>query len=108
MKRRLKRLVMVLAVCAMSMFAVLASGCSVTDIIKEKIEQARCEHVWDDGEVIKEATCIEVGELIKTCTLCEKTETEEIPLGEHKEITVSAVAQTCLKGGLTDGVKCEI
>ncbi len=108
MKRRLKRLVMVLAVCAMSVFAVLASGCSLTDKIKEKIEQARCEHVWDDGEITKEATCIKVGELTKTCTLCDKTETEEIPLGGHTEITVPAVAQTCLTEGLTDGVKCKV
>ena len=108
MKKSIKRLITVLTVCAVSAFVGLASGCSMTDKIKEKIEQARCEHEWNDGEVIKEATCVEKGELKKTCTLCEKVETVEIPLTEHTEVTVAAVAATCTKDGLSSGVKCGV
>ena len=108
MKKSIKRLITVLAVCAVSAFAVVASGCNVTDKIKEKIEQARCEHEWNDGEVTKEATCMEKGELTKTCTLCEKVETEEIELAEHTAVYVQAVAPTCLEKGVTDGTVCSV
>ncbi|MCD7722827.1 MAG: fibronectin type III domain-containing protein, partial [Clostridiales bacterium] len=35
-------------------------------------------HSWDDGEVTKEATCTENGEITYTCTVCGETKTEEI------------------------------
>ena len=108
MKKSIKRLITVFAVCAVSAFAVVASGCNVTDKIKEKIEQARCEHEWNDGEVTKEATCLEVGELTKTCTLCNKSETEEIALKEHTPYMLSAVAPTCTENGLGEGSKCVV
>lgn len=108
MKKSIKRLITVFAVCAVSAFAVVASGCNVTDKIKEKIEQARCEHEWNDGEVTKEATCMEKGELTKTCTLCDKVETEEIELAEHIAVYVQAVTPTCLEKGVTDGTVCSV
>lgn len=108
MKKSIKRLITVFAVCAVSAFACMASGCSLTEKIKDKIEQARCEHEWNDGEVTKEATCMEKGELTKTCTLCEKVKTEEIPLIEHTEVIVAAVSATCTKDGLSSGVKCGV
>lgn len=107
-KNVIKKIVMLLAVCAVSAFACMASGCNVTDKIKEKIEQARCEHEWNDGEVTKEATCTEKGELTKTCTLCEKVETEEIELAEHIAVYVQAVTPTCLEKGVTDGTVCSV
>lgn len=108
MKKSIKRLITVFAVCAVSAFACMASGCSLTDKIKDKIEQARCEHEWNDGEVTKEATCMEKGELTKTCTLCEKVETEEIELAEHIAVYVQAVTPTCLEKGVTDGTVCSV
>ncbi len=108
MKKSIKRLITVFAVCAVSAFACMASGCSFTDKIKDKIEQARCEHEWNDGEVTKEATCTEKGELTKTCTLCEKVETEEIELAEHIAVYVQAVTPTCLEKGVTDGTVCSV
>lgn len=108
MKRKIKLVLTVLAVCAMSAFGMLASGCNVVDKIKEKINQARCEHEWNEGEITKEATCIEVGEKTKTCLLCNKVETEEIEKVEHVAIVVDAVAPTCTKTGLTSGTKCGV
>ncbi len=108
MKRKFKILIMAFTVCIVSAFAVVVSGCSVTDKIKEKIEQARCEHEWNDGEVTKEATCMEKGELTKTCTLCEKVETEEIEFAKHVAVYVQAVTPTCLEKGVTDGTVCSI
>lgn len=43
----------------------------------------KCEHEYDDGVITKEATCTEKGEKTFTCTLCEKTKTEGIPVREH-------------------------
>ena len=108
MKKSIKKLITVFAVCAVSAFAVVASGCNLADKIKEKIEQARCEHEWNDGEVTKEATCTEKGELTKTCTLCEKVETEEIEFAEHIAVYVQAVTPTCLEKGVTDGTVCSV
>ena len=108
MKKSIKRLITAVAVCAVSALAVVASGCSVTDKIKDKIEQARCEHEWNDGEVTKEATCMEKGELTKTCTLCDKVETEEIELAEHIAVYVQAVTPTCSEKGVTDGTVCSV
>ncbi len=108
MKRKAKLLLTVLAVCATAAFGMLASGCNVVDKVKDKIEQARCEHEWNDGEITKEATCIAVGEKTKTCSKCGKVETDEISMVEHVAIAVEAVEATCTKTGLTDGVKCAV
>lgn len=36
-------------------------------------------HSWDEGEVIKEATTSQTGEMRYTCTVCQGTKTEPIP-----------------------------
>lgn len=36
-------------------------------------------HSWDEGEVIKEATTSQTGEMRYTCTVCKATKTEPIP-----------------------------
>ena len=40
-------------------------------------------HVWDDGTVIKEATCTEDGEMGHICTLCHATKTSVIEAKGH-------------------------
>lgn len=49
-----------------------------------------CEHQYEDGVITKEATCTEKGEKTYTCTLCEETKVESIPVVDHtykEEIT---------------------
>lgn len=58
--------------------------------------------------VLKEATCLEEGEVKKTCTECGKIFTEKTPLAAHKETSIPAVAATCSKTGLTEGKKCSV
>lgn len=108
MKTMRKILIGILATVAVSAIAIFSTGCNPAESIKKKIEQARCEHEWNDGEVTKEATCMEKGELTKTCTLCEKVETEEIELAEHIAVYVQAVTPTCLEKGVTDGTVCSV
>lgn len=108
MKRNIKMMITVFAVCAVSAMAMMFTGCSVTDKIKQKIDQARCEHEWNDGEVTKEATCTELGELTKTCTLCEKTEKEGIEKIDHVAVYVDAVLSTCVDNGIASGTVCSV
>ena len=106
MKRKTKKTIIALAATATLAFAAIAGGCSFS--VSEWIEQATCDHVWNDGEVTKVATCTELGERTFTCTDCGKIETEEIEKIPHSEVVLPAVAATCTETGLTDGVGCAI
>ena len=58
-------------------------------------------HTWDEGNVTKEADCIEAGVVTYTCRKCGATKTEDIPMTEHTwdegEVTT---APTCNKPGV--------
>ena len=49
-----------------------------------------CEHVYNDGVVTKEPTCLTVGEKTYTCQKCKETTIETIPMVAHnyKEETI--------------------
>lgn len=103
MKRKIKTLITAFAVCAVSAFAVMASGCMG---VPEWLEQARCMHKWNDGEVTKEATCEDVGEKTVTCTLCGYEDIEYIPATGHAWINTDAVEPTCTQVGQMAGIRC--
>ena len=103
MKRKFKTLITAFAVCSVSAFAVMASGCNG---LKESINELRCDHVMVDGEVTKEPTCQEEGEMLKECTLCTYTETETLDKLKHAVVILKAVSPSCTKSGLTEGQKC--
>ena len=64
--------------------------CSNCDEISEKDA-----HDWDSGTVTKEATCTEAGEKTYTCSVCDKTKTDEIPANGHTGGTA-----TCKHGAI--------
>ena len=72
----------------------------------KKNKQAKCEHVYGEGEITAEATCEEAGAIMYTCGECKYVLTEEIPANGHVNTVIEAVPATCTKKGLTDGVKC--
>ena len=43
----------------------------------------KAAHTWNDGEVTKEPTFTEKGEKTYTCTVCQATKTEELPVKQH-------------------------
>lgn len=105
MKRKIKFLITVFSVCAVSAFAVMGTGCNS---LKESINELRCDHVLIDGEVTKEPTCEESGEMLRECTLCTYTETETLDKLNHAVVILKAVSPTCTKSGLTEGQKCAV
>lgn len=59
-------------------------------------------HIWDNGTIIKEATCTESGIKTYTCTICNKTKTETVPALGHsfsKEWIIDKPA-TCQSEGI--------
>lgn len=56
--------------------------CSAPGGIYLTVKEHEC--VWDEGKVTTEPTCTKPGEKTYTCTICQKTKTEEIPAAGHK------------------------
>ncbi len=64
-------------------------------------KEEHTEHVWNDGEVQKEATCTDEGSKLYTCTVCGDTKTEVIPAAGHNystEWTIDKEATTTEEG----------
>ena len=66
------------------------------------------DHIWDNGEVIKQATCTTEGQKIYTCTICKNTKIESVSKTSHKEVKDVAVSATCESTGKTEGSHCSI
>ena len=68
----------------------------------------KCEHHWDQGEIITEATCIEEGEKKFTCSICgdEKTEKVSATGHQHTEIRNKKEA-TCKETGYSGDTWCK-
>ena len=68
----------------------------------------KCEHHWDQGEIITEATCTEEGEKKFTCSICgdEKTEKVSATGHQHTEIRNKKEA-TCKETGYSGDTWCK-
>ena len=99
-KNVIKKIVMLLAVCTVSAFTLGLTGCDVKETLKEKIEQARCEHEFGDVVTVEESTCTKAGYGEKTCPKCNKVEKVDFDKKEHIAIVVVSVPSTCTKQGL--------
>lgn len=70
-------------------------------------EDTTHEHVWGDGVVTMEPTCTTPGVKTYTCSVCQKTKTEEIPATGHQHTEVRNVKEaTCTKEGYTGDTYC--
>ncbi len=63
-------------------------------------------HIWT--ETTKPATCTEEGTITKTCSVCKKFITTQIPKTDHTEEIIPAVPANCTETGLTEGKKCSV
>ncbi|MBE6587499.1 MAG: DUF4091 domain-containing protein [Ruminococcaceae bacterium] len=70
--------------------------------VEKAVLEGKCDHNYDGGEVILEATCIEMGTLRRTCTDCGAVTDEIIPtlhaVGDCYEV-ISEIAASCYTDG---------
>ena len=64
------------------------------------------EHEWNEGTILRAATCTETGELLVTCTKCAMAQNQPIPALGHDVVAGTAVPPTCTEDGLTAGGHC--
>lgn len=63
--------------------SVSATGSNTASLSSAEEDSGLCEHLWDDGVILREATCTRAGLLQRTCTLCGATQNETIPKLNH-------------------------
>ena len=64
---------------------VLFTGCSSSH-----------EHTWDEGTITVTPTCITEGEIVYTCTECNETKKETLPVSEeHNWVTDGTITYRC-------------
>lgn len=85
---------------------VASVGCSFELEQPNWVTQALCDHVFDEEEVLKEATCTEDGKIQKTCSDCGKTKITTVKATGHDVVEDEAVEGTCTTPGLTAGSHC--
>lgn len=61
----------------------LVASCSCEDEDAVKVDPSKCEHYWDNGKVIEQATVTKVGKISYTCVLCDATREEATPKLHH-------------------------
>lgn len=67
------------------------------------------DHKWNEGKVIKEANCTQVGEKEYTCETCGEKKTEELAAKGHdwsSEYTVDKKG-TCTEDGI-ESIHCKV
>ena len=67
-----------------------------------------CEHVWGNEVVVRTATCVEPGQVTRTCSECGITRPFYTDLAEHAFVDDLAVEPTCTETGLTAGSHCSV
>ena len=87
----------------------IIAKCNVCDKVETKIEVPAIGHEYGEGEITKEATCKDEGEVTFTCTRtgCGHKLTKSTPTVPHDYIANGEpVAATCLKSGYQN-YKCK-
>ncbi len=84
--------------------------CSVCDawITPSETIPATGKHSFGAWKTTKAPTCTATGTQSRSCSVCNKVETQTLAKLAHKPTTVKGYAATYAKAGLTDGVKCSV
>ena len=85
--------------------------CTVCGHSYQDAATAKRQHKWDDGVIVKEATCTRPGSKQVSCSYdnCDAFYFDNlVPATGHTEETIPAVAASCTATGLTEGKKCAV
>ena len=64
------------------------------------------EHQYSSWKTTKRSSCTQTGTRTRTCSICNRTQTETIPMIAHQVVKDSMVAATCTREGRTAGEHC--
>ncbi len=66
------------------------------------------EHHYGSWKTTKQASCSQTGTRTRTCSICNKTQMETVPMTDHEIVKDSMIAATCTKEGRTAGEHCSV
>ena len=70
----------------------------------EQDQESECVHNWGEWQTVTPATCTIVGSQKRTCSLCNTSETQNVPVLEHNYSDATCTEpQTCTRCGATTG-----
>ena len=70
----------------------------------EQDQESECVHNWGEWQTVTPATCTNAGSQKRTCSLCNTSETQNIPvLGHNYSDATCTEPQTCTRCGATTG-----
>ena len=70
----------------------------------EQDQESECVHNWGEWQTVTPATCTNAGSQKRTCSLCNTSETQNIPVLEHNYSEATCTKpQTCTRCGATTG-----
>ena len=70
----------------------------------EQDQESGCVHNWGEWQTVTPATCTNAGSQKRTCSLCNTSETQNIPVLEHNYSEATCTKpQTCTRCGATTG-----
>lgn len=76
---------------------------------RDRSHVEKANHAWNSGNVTTTATCSAAGVKTYTCTVCNGTKTETIPINSSNHVNTineTATASSCTVKGYTAGVYC--
>lgn len=101
--------ILVLGVVFVLLFALLLTACDTNENDSPSDDSAECQHSFGDMIIVKQATCVEDGQLVRTCSSCGFEETTVIvAVGSHAEVIDAAEVATCTAPGKTEGKHCSV
>lgn len=78
-------------------------------VIKEQEVLPVSDHIYDDGVITLEATCIKDGVMTFTCSVCNSSYTETInKTDKHISETIAGKPATCLEDGSSNYQRCKV
>lgn len=66
------------------------------------------EHLYSVWKITKNPDCMQTGTKTRTCSICNKIQTETIPALGHTIVKDKSIAATCTREGRTEGEHCSV